>query len=59
MAALQRQGLASQEAIAAIAADGIGQMSGYGSLLGDAGVQEVSAWVWQQALQGWTADQKA
>jgi cytochrome c6 len=51
--ALERQGLASPEAIAAIAAQGVGQMSGYGAVLGDAGVAEVSAWVWQQALEGW------
>jgi cytochrome c6 len=50
---LERQGLASQEAIATIAAAGRGQMSGYGSVLGDDGVGDVAAWVWQQALAGW------
>jgi cytochrome c6 len=51
--ALERQGLASQEAIAAIAAAGRGQMSAYGSVLGDDGVGDVAAWVWQQALADW------
>lgn len=53
LAALQRQDLASQEAIARIAAGGIGQMSGYQALLGDAGVEAVASWVWQQAQLGW------
>ncbi|MFZ9849021.1 MAG: c-type cytochrome [Vulcanococcus sp.] len=53
LAALERQNLASPEAIAAIAAAGIGQMGGYGEVLGEAGVAEVGAWVWQQAQQGW------
>lgn len=53
LAALERQGLASSEAIARIAAGGVGQMSGYGAQLGDQGVEEVAAWVWQQAQLGW------
>ncbi len=53
LAALERQGLASEQAIAAIAAEGLGQMSGYGAVLGDQGSQDVAAWVWQQALAGW------
>lgn len=51
--ALQRRGLDSQAAIAAIAAGGVGQMSGYGAVLGDDGVESVAAWVWQQAAAGW------
>jgi cytochrome c6 len=51
--ALERQGLASEEAIAAIATAGRGQMSGYGSVLGDDGIRDVAAWVWQQALADW------
>jgi cytochrome c6 len=51
--ALERQGLASEEAIAAIATAGRGQMSGYGSVLGDDGSRDVAAWVWQQALADW------
>jgi cytochrome c6 len=53
LAALEREGLASEAAIAAIAAGGIGQMSGYGEVLGEEGTQVVAAWVWQQAQAGW------
>ena len=53
LAALERQGVASPEAIAAIASGGLGQMSGYAAVLGEEGSQEVAAWVWQQALAGW------
>ena len=53
LAALERQGVATEQAIAEIAANGLGQMSGYASVLGDQGSQEVAAWVWQQALAGW------
>ena len=52
-AALERQGLASEQAIAAIAASGVGQMSGYRDALGDDGIAEVAAWVWAQAQAGW------
>jgi cytochrome c6 len=53
MAALERQGVASEAAIAAIAAGGVGQMSGYAGVLGDDGVAAVAAWVWQQAQADW------
>ena len=53
LAALERQGMASQEAIAAIAAQGQGQMSGYLEALGEDGVQQVAEWVWQQSQAGW------
>ena len=53
LAALERQGVASEAAIAAIAAGGVGQMSGYGGVLGDDGVEAVAAWVWQQAQADW------
>jgi cytochrome c6 len=53
LAALERQGLASAEAIAAIASQGVGQMSGYGSVLGADGSAQVGAWVWDQAQAGW------
>ena len=51
--ALQQRGLDSAEAIASIASTGIGQMGGYGPVLGDEGVQQVADWVWQQAQLGW------
>ncbi|MCP9838539.1 c-type cytochrome [Cyanobium sp. N.Huapi 1H5] len=53
MAALERNGIASPEAIAAIAAGGVGQMGGYAQSLGEGGPEAVAAWVWQQALDGW------
>ena len=53
LAALERQQIASPEAIARIAAGGVGQMGGYGDVLGEAGVQQVAEWVWQQAQLGW------
>lgn len=51
--ALERAGLADPEAIARIAAGGIGQMSGYGAVLGDEGAAQVGEWVWLQARAGW------
>lgn len=51
--ALARQGLDSRDAIAQIAAEGIGQMSGYREQLGDQGIDAVADWVWQQVQLGW------
>jgi cytochrome c6 len=53
LAALQRLDIDGPEAIAAIAAGGIGQMGGYGAVLGDDGPEAVAVYVWQQALAGW------
>ncbi len=53
LAALERESIASPEAIAAIAAAGLGQMSGYGEVLGPGGSEAVGDWVWQQAQAGW------
>lgn len=53
LAALKRQGLASPEAIATIAAEGRGRMSGYGLVLGEGGAEMVGEWVWRQAQAGW------
>jgi cytochrome c6 len=53
LGALERRGLASPEAIALIAASGIGQMGGYGDALGPGGPEAVGAWVWQQAQNAW------
>ncbi|WP_225867607.1 c-type cytochrome [Cyanobium sp. NIES-981] len=53
LAALERQGVASEQAIAAIAAAGIGQMGGYGDVLGEEGVRAVARWVWDQAQADW------
>jgi len=53
MAALERQGVASEAAIAAIAAGGVGQMSGYAGVVGEDGVAPGGARVWLQAPAGW------
>ncbi|MEI6828614.1 MAG: c-type cytochrome [Synechococcaceae cyanobacterium ELA445] len=53
LGALERRGLASPEAIAGIAASGIGQMGGYADRLGPGGAEAVGAWVWQQAQNAW------
>ena len=54
MAALQRNGVDNPEAIAAIAREGIGQMSGYADVLGEGGDSLVAEWIWQQAQNAWT-----
>ena len=53
MKALQRYDIASVEAIAAIAREGRGQMSGYGDVLGEAGDQQVAEWILEQAQNAW------
>ncbi|MCT0219780.1 c-type cytochrome [Synechococcus sp. CS-1329] len=57
--ALERNGISGPEAIAAIASAGLGQMSGYGEVLGPGGAEAVADWVWQQAQLNWIAAQKA
>ena len=51
--ALERQGIASVDAIAQIAREGVGQMSGYGDVLGPDGDQLVAEWIWEQAQNAW------
>jgi cytochrome c6 len=53
LAALERNDVASPEAIAAIARDGVGRMSGYGDVLNDGDDQRVADWIWQQAQNAW------
>ena len=53
LATLERRGLDSPEAIAAIARNGIGQMSGYGSALGEGGDRIVADWIFEQAQNAW------
>lgn len=53
LAALKRQGLDNEAAIARIAANGLGQMGGYADQLGAGGSEAVARWVWQQAQAGW------
>jgi len=51
--ALQRRGIDGPEAIARIAAQGIGRMDGYAKVLGPDGPEKVGDWVWKQALENW------
>ena len=53
LAALKRNGIDDPEAIARIAREGIGQMSGYGDVLGEGGDRLVSEWIWDQAQNAW------
>ena len=53
LAALERNGVASVEAVAQIARQGVGRMSGYGEALGAGGDRIVAEWVWQQAQNAW------
>lgn len=53
LAALRRAGLEGPDAVARVAANGQGQMGGYGEVLGPGGAEAVGAWVWQQALADW------
>ena len=54
MAALKRNGIDNPEAIARIAREGIGQMSGYSEALGEGGDRIVAEWIWEQAQNAWT-----
>lgn len=53
LAALQRNGINNAAAVAVIAANGLGQMAGYGAVLGEGGADQVARYVWSQAEAGW------
>ena len=53
MNALEKRGIASPDAIAVIAREGIGQMSGYEQVLGSGGDVAVADWIWEQAQNAW------
>ena len=53
IASLKRNGIDNPEAIAEIARQGVGIMSGYEDELGDNGDQIVANWVWEQAQKAW------
>ena len=53
LSALKSNGLDSQEAIARVAREGIGSMSGYKKVLGETGDKKVAIWVWEQAQKAW------
>ena len=54
MKTLERDQIATVDAIAAIAREGRGQMSGYADVLGSDGDQLVAEWVLMQAQNAWT-----
>ncbi|MFM7675954.1 MAG: c-type cytochrome [Synechococcus sp.] len=53
LAALQRNGITDEGAVAAIIRNGVGQMGSYAEALGDEGIEPVAAYVWQQAEANW------
>ena len=53
ISSLKRNGIDNPEAIAKIARQGVGIMSGYEDKLGDNGDQIVANWVWEQAQKAW------
>ena len=52
--ALEKRELNNAQAIAQIAREGIGQMSGYADALGEGNDIVVAEWIWQQAQIAWT-----
>ena len=56
ISSLKRNGIDNPEAIAKIARQGIGIMSGYKDELGDNGDQIVANWVWEQAQKAWVQE---
>ena len=53
ISSLKRNGIDNPEAIAKIARQGIGAMSGYEDKLGENGDQIVANWVWKQSQKAW------
>ena len=56
ISSLKRNEIDNPEAIAKIARQGIGIMSGYEDELGDNGDQIVANWVWEQAQKAWVQE---
>jgi len=56
LASLKRNGIDNPEAIAKIARQGIGIMSGYEDELVNNGDQIVANWVWEQAQKAWVQE---
>ena len=56
ISSLKRNGIDNPEAIAQIARQGIGIMSGYKDELGDNGDQIVANWVLEQAQKAWVQE---
>ena len=56
LSSLKRNGIDNPEAIANIARQGIGIMSGYEDELGDNDDQILANWVWEQAQKAWVQE---
>ncbi len=56
VSSLKRNGIDNPEAIAKIARQGVGIMSGYEDELGDNGDQILANWVWEQAQNAWVQE---
>ena len=56
ISSLKRNGIDNPEAIAKIARQGIGIMSGYEEALGENGDHIVANWVWEQAQKAWVQE---
>jgi len=56
ISSLKRNGIDNPEAIAKIARQGIGIMSGYEDKLGDNGDQIVANWVWELSQKAWVQE---
>ncbi len=56
ISSLKRNGINNPEAIAKIARQGIGIMSGYEDKLGDNGDKIVANWIWEQAQKAWVQE---
>ncbi len=56
ISSLKRNRIDNPEAIAKIARQGVGIMSGYEDELGDNGDQIVAKWVWEQAQKAWVQE---
>ena len=50
---LKKNGINDPEAIAKIAREGIGSMSGYKQVLGENGEKLVADWIWMKAQNAW------
>ena len=53
LSALKKNGVDNQDAIAEIAREGIGSMSGYKEVIGEGGDQKIAIWILEQAQKAW------
>ena len=53
---LKRNGLDDPKAIAKVAQEGVGVMSGYKEVLGEGGDLRVANWIWEQSQKAWVQE---